>query len=36
MFPTMFIKMCVKLEHIHLASYVEVEKRTLKVNAALW
>ena len=33
--PTMFIKMCVKLKHIHLASYVEVEKLTSKVNAAL-
>ena len=36
MLPTMFIKMCVKLKHIHLASYVEVEKLTSKVNAALW
>ena len=24
--PTMFIKICVRLKHIHLASYVEVEK----------
>ena len=36
MLPTMFIKMCVKLKHIHLASSVEVEKLTSKVNAALW
>ena len=36
MLPTMFIKMCVKLNHIHLASYVGVEKLTLKVNAVLW
>ena len=36
MLPTMFIKMCVKLKHIHRASYVEVEKLTSKVNAALW
>ena len=36
MLPTMFIKMCVKLNHIHLASYVGVEELTLKVNAALW
>ena len=35
MLPTMFIKMCVKLNHIHLSSYVGVEKLTLKVNAAL-
>ena len=35
MLPTMFVKMCVKLKHIHLASYVEVEKLTSKVNAAL-
>ena len=35
MLPTMFMKMCVKLKHIYLASYVEVEKRTLKVNATL-
>ena len=35
MLPTMFIKMCVKLKHIHLASYVEVEKLTPKVNAPL-
>ena len=34
MLPTMFTKMCVKLKHIYLASYVEEEKRTLKVNAA--
>ena len=26
MLPNMFIKMCVKLKHIHLASYLEVEK----------
>ena len=31
MLPTMFIKMCVKLKHIHLASYVEVETLTSKV-----
>ena len=36
MLPTMFIKMCVKLKHIHLASYVEVEKLTSKVNAVSW
>ena len=36
MLPTMFIKMCVKLKYIHLASYVEVQKLTSKVNAALW
>ena len=35
MLPTMFIKMCVKLKHIHLVSYVEVEKLTSEVNAAL-
>ena len=35
MLPTMFIKMCVKLRHIRLASYVGVEKLTSKVNAAL-
>ena len=35
MLPTMFIKMCAKSKHIHLTSYVEVEKCTLKVNAAL-
>ena len=34
MLPTMFIKIYVKLKHIHLASYVEVEKLTSKVNAA--
>ena len=33
--PTTFIKMCIKLKHIHLASYVEVEKLNSKVNAAL-
>ena len=32
---TMFIKVCVKLKHIHLASYVGVKKLTSKVNAAL-
>ena len=32
MLRTMFIKMYVKLKHIHLASYVEVEKLTSKVN----
>ena len=36
MLPTMFIKICVKLKHIHLASYVEAEKLTSKVNASLW
>ena len=36
MLPTMFIKMCVKLKHIHLASYVEVDKLTSTVNATLW
>ena len=35
MLPTMFIKRCIKLKHIHLASYVEVEKLNSKVNAAL-
>ena len=35
MLPTMFIKLCVKLKHIHLASYVGVEKIAPKVNAAL-
>ena len=35
MLPAMFIKMCVKLKHIHLASYVEVEELTSKVNAVL-
>ena len=35
MLPTMFIKMCIKLKHVHLPSYVEVEKLTSKVNAAL-
>ena len=33
--PTIFIKMYVKLKPIHLASYVEIEKLTSKVNAAL-
>ena len=32
MLPTIIIKMCVKLKHIHLVSYVEVEKLTSKVN----
>ena len=36
MLPTVLIKMCVKLKHIHLASYVEVEKLTSKVNAAFY
>ena len=31
MLPTMFNKLCVKLKHIHLTSYLGVEK----VNAAL-
>ena len=35
MLPTMFIKLCVKLKHIHLASYVGVEKPASKVNATL-
>ena len=35
MLPIMLIKMCVKLKLLHLASYVEVEKLTSKVNAAL-
>ena len=35
MLPNMFIKMCVKLKQIHLASYLEVEKLTSKVNASL-
>ena len=35
MLPTMFINMCAKLKHIHLASCVEAEKLTSKVNAAL-
>ena len=34
--PTMFIKMCIKLKDIHLASYLGVEKLSSKVNAALW
>ena len=33
---SLFIKMCIKLKHIHLASYLGVEKLTSKVNAALW
>ena len=33
--PTMFIRMCVKLKHIHLASYVEAEKLNSRVNVAL-
>ena len=36
MLPTLFITMCAKLKHIHLSSYVEAEKLTSKVNAALW
>ena len=36
MLPAMFIKMCVKIKQIHLASYVEVEKLTSKLNAALY
>ena len=36
MLTPMFIKMYVKLKHIHLASNVEVEKLTSKVNAAGW
>ena len=36
MLPTIFIKLCVKLKHIHLVSYVGVEKLTSKGNAALW
>ena len=36
MLLSMFIKMCVKLNHIHLASYMEVEKLASKINAALW
>ena len=35
MLPTMFIKLCIKWKHIHLASYVGVEKLTSKVNADL-
>ena len=35
MLPTMFIQLCVKLKHIHLASYVGVEKHTAKLNVAL-
>ena len=35
MLPTMLIQVCVKLKHIDLASYVEVERLTSKVNAAL-
>ena len=36
MLPTMFIKIYIKLNQIHLTSYVEVEKLTSNVNAALW
>ena len=35
MLPTMSIKRCAKFKHIHLASYVGVEKLTSEVNAAL-
>ena len=35
MLSAMFIKLSVKLKHIHLASYVGVEKLAAKVNAAL-
>ena len=35
MLPTMLINLCVKLKHLHLASYVGVEKLTSKINAAL-
>ena len=31
----LFIKLCVKLKHIHLASYVGVEKLSAKVNVVL-
>ena len=34
--PIMFMKICEKLKHIDLTSYVEVEKLTSKVNASLW
>ena len=34
MLPTMFIKLCLKLKHIHLTSYVNEEKLAAKVNAA--
>ena len=36
MLPTMFINMCVKLKKIYLASNVELEELTSKLNAALW
>ena len=35
MLATMFIKMYVKLKHVNVASHVEVEKLTSKVNAAV-
>ena len=35
MLATMFIKMCVKLKHINVTSYVEAEKLTSKVNAVV-
>ena len=35
MLPTMLIKMCVKLKHIHRASYVEVEKLNFKGKCSL-
>ena len=35
MLPTMLIKMCVKLKQIHLASNMELEKLTSKLNAVL-
>ena len=34
--PFMFMKICAKLKHIDLESYVKVEKLTSKVNVALW
>ena len=35
MLPTMFIQLCVKFKHIHLASYIRVEELAAKVNAAI-
>ena len=34
MFPTIFIKLCVKLKQIHLTSFAGVVKLTSKVNEA--
>ena len=35
MLATIFIKLCVKLKHIHLALYVGLEKLVANVNGAL-